>query len=110
MTNQKHLITPPPELVQQWVSLACEYEGNGTWIDLATEAARWGADEELKACCKWADETGWTGAGGVLRRSRRPTSRSLKRQALGLLNEGPVSDLLDYEVDTIRRALEALDD
>ena len=40
--------------------------------------------------------------------ARRPKPPSLKKQALGLLNEGPVSDLLDHEVDTIRKALEAL--
>jgi hypothetical protein len=38
MTEQHSPITPPPELVQQWVSLACEYEGSETWIDLATQA------------------------------------------------------------------------
>jgi hypothetical protein len=38
----------------------------------------------------------------------RPKPPTLKEQALGLLNEGPVSDLLDHEVDTSRRALEAL--
>ena len=56
MTDNNHPITPPPELVKQWVSLACEYEGNETWIDLATQAARWGADQELEACCEWVSQ------------------------------------------------------
>ena len=108
MTNQKHLITPPPKLVEQWVSLACEYEGNGTWIDLATEAARWGADEELKACCKWADETGWTCAGDVLRDARRPKPPNLNKVALQML--GTIErdgHYLPEITDTIRCALKA---
>lgn len=46
--TQEHPIAPPPELVKQWVSLACEYEGDETWIDLATEAARWGYEQAIK--------------------------------------------------------------
>ena len=51
--TQEHLIRPPHELVQQWVSLVCENEGYETWQDLATQAAQWGADRELEACCEW---------------------------------------------------------
>lgn len=50
--TQEHLIRPPHELVQQWVSLAGELEGFDPWQDLATQAARWGyqqAVEELEA-------------------------------------------------------------
>ena len=103
--DYRHPIAPPPELVQQWI------DANRTWLrGIALEAAQWGADQELEACCAllnkfndgfWCEE---------LRAARRPKQPSLKEQALGLLNEGPVSELLDHEVDTIRRALEQLDD
>jgi len=43
----KHPITPPPELVQQWRNAAPPFGLNReTWI--ATQAARWGADQELE--------------------------------------------------------------
>ena len=47
MTNQQHPITPPPELVQQWLRERPESEYAHTYI--ATQAARWGADQELEA-------------------------------------------------------------
>ena len=52
MSNQ-HPITPPPELVQEWTSLANEEEGHEVWSSIATQAAQWGADQELEACCEW---------------------------------------------------------
>jgi hypothetical protein len=95
-------ITPPPELIEQWM------QDHTTKYDLARHAAQWGADQELEACLAnihtmyGKDKADW------LRSMRRPKPPSLKKEALELLNEGPVSDLLDHEVDTIRRALEAL--
>ena len=90
----EHFITPPPELVMQWVSLACEHEGNETWIDLATQAARWGADAELEACCEWLDiPAEWeTVARGdkesdQLRAARRPKPPSSAEDALRILVE-----------------------
>jgi hypothetical protein len=103
----EHPITPPPELVQQW--LCEEYERGLTADHVATQAARWGADQELEACCDWADETGWTGAGSVFRRLRRPKPPSLKEQALKTLKY-PKDLWSEAEVNTIRRALEQLND
>jgi hypothetical protein len=53
-------ITPPPELVEQWVSrdLARRHTRPShppATIHIATQAAQWGADQELEACCKWLD-------------------------------------------------------
>lgn len=58
MTDQQHPITPPPELVEQWANASARtYRENGTYAQhefaLATQAARWGADQELEACCRW---------------------------------------------------------
>lgn len=107
MTNKQHPIIPPPELVKKWVSLACEYEGNETWIDLATQAAQWGADQELEACINYFYEydTSWSEDSDLiagLRADRRPKPLSLKEQALLLCD-----DYIDPE-GIIRRALESL--
>jgi hypothetical protein len=108
MTDDNHPIRPPHELVQQWVSLACENEGYETWQDLATQAARWGADQELEACCQEVHD--WYGNGNRLRAVRRPRPPSLKEQALALLDkaEDPSWDINDFTI--VRRALEQLDD
>jgi hypothetical protein len=112
MTKQQHPITPPSELwyqwLEQWNNMSVPRPVCLEW--LATRAARWGADQELEACAKWLDRNNQWAKVDIdeLRDARRPKPPSLKEQALGLLNEGPVSDLLDHEVDTIRRALEAL--
>ncbi len=110
----EHPITPPPELVQQW------WDGtHGAFYEfeaVATQAARWGADMELEACCK-AFEDIWDQEDVVtltdvlrgIRAARRPKPPSLKEQALALLDDA--SDRLDaVHENTIRRALEALPD
>lgn len=80
-----------------------------------TELAQKIADQELEACIQYFHEydSSWGENSELisgLRAARRPKPPSLKEQALGLLNEGPVSELLDHEVEIIRRALEALND
>ena len=42
-------ITPPPELVQQWIQQSTTTEC--TVSQVAVRAAQWGADHELEACC-----------------------------------------------------------
>ena len=99
-------ITPPPELVQQWLCsddyLWGPLEQASITIttnrlqNVATQAAQWGADQELEACLErildveLADQ---------LRAARRPKPPTLKeriaaaiadgdyRTALSLLNE-----------------------
>jgi hypothetical protein len=119
MTEQ-HPITPPPELRRQWLDndhfpmvtgtndlLSITRDRLNSVMD---QAAQWGADQELEACCEWLQHDYPNIGANALRFARRPKPPSLKEQALGLLNEGPVNELLDHEVDTIRRALEALPD
>ena len=99
-------ITPPPELIEQWM------QAHSTKYDLARHAAQWGADQELEACCEWLakPKVALTGKGpGDLRAARRPKPPSLKEQALETLKY-PKDLWSESEVDTIRRALEALDD
>ena len=78
--TQEHPIIPPPELVEQWYETA-DNSSKDVIQEVAAQAARWGADQELEACCSWADATGWCGAGDILRDTRRSKPPSLKEQA-----------------------------
>lgn len=113
MTEQ-HPLTPPPELRRLWAQQAQRMDPHDpvAWMQhVSAQAARWGADQELDACC------GLIGSAYVrdqVRAARRPKPPSLKEQALqalGHLDKGAESQMDTTEaVDTIRRALEALDD
>ena len=100
------LITPPSELLDQW----CMDATLGNWRDIATQSAQWGADQELEACCKWLPKLPpWSA--DDLRRHRRPNPPSLKEQAMHELDDVYNRDKIDDSTyDTIRRALEQLDD
>jgi hypothetical protein len=116
----EHPITPPPELVEQWVQATESNDCIGAFPTnfekrICTAAARWGADQELDACCEWLDE-GFGDVGNfpaILRVARRPHPPSLKEQALTALSEadqGLNESEWQQRSDTIRRALEQLDD
>ena len=115
MTNQ-HPITPPPELVEKWYQIIPN--DSISWQqELATEAARWGADQELEACVEWLgdasvvyDNNSYLHPGSYLRDARRPKPPSLKEQALAALEQVEADFNTGSFGDTIRRALEALDD
>jgi hypothetical protein len=109
MTNQ-HPITPPPELVLQWQTDWHHSKSSYVEIEvyIATEAAHWGADQELEACCAWLKGYGYSGTVIDLRATRRPKPPSLKEQALAILDDAHRGDLGDDEMATIRRAIEAL--
>jgi hypothetical protein len=52
----KHPITMPPELVRDWAQKAQLLSGDDpvSFAELlCNKAARWGADQELEACCEW---------------------------------------------------------
>ncbi len=53
MTDQ-HPITPPPELVREWQREANHNEA--MFPQVATAAARWGADQQLAEDAKWLDQ------------------------------------------------------
>jgi hypothetical protein len=108
--TQQHPITPPPELVQQWI------DTNRTWLrGIALEAAQWGADTELEACCEYLVRCAQWEPEDVeeLRAARRPKPPSLKEQALAIIDDctDPEGDYLDDNaLSIIRRALEQLPD
>jgi len=112
-----HPITPPPELIEDWIELAKPLpQRPPNPGELATLAARWGADQELEACCEWLDK-GFGDVGNfpaTLRAARRPKPPSLKAQALAALHAVATgaNDTREQhqDLDTIRQALEALPD
>jgi hypothetical protein len=121
--SEQHPITPPPELVQKWVT-EIWHEGTPVRVALsdehiATRAAQWGADQELEACVEWLgdapvvyNDNGDLHPGSYLRDARRPKPPSLKQQALNALQKIEDNDINATYLDSsiIRRALEALDD
>ena len=114
MTDNNHPISPPLPLVQQWIELAGLMGINEhQLVNLATQAARWGADQELKACCEWLKTKEWIHPefSDELRDLRRPGPPSLKEQALDELHLSfDKGYLKEGAADTIRRALESLPD
>jgi hypothetical protein len=120
----QHPITPPPELVQQWLTEGHHQDYCSASEHAIAQSARWGADQELEACCqvlyarydipncidpKMAEDMReW------LRAARRPKPPSLKERALDALKRQAVrsvpSLIATEDCDTIRRALEQLDD
>jgi len=132
-------ITPPPELVQEWIA-EIWHEGTPVQVSLsdehiATRAAQWGADQQLKldaeqiekayqagadqeleACCEWVSKYlpylgDFPMPEDKLRAARRPNPPSLKERALHELADVYNRDKIDDSAyDAIRRALEALDD
>jgi hypothetical protein len=94
----EHPITPPSYGYSEYI---------------ATQAARWGADQELEACCEWMQKRGlhpeyWRD----LRDARRPKPPSLKKQAYDALDTyiygEPDPKDKERTYNTILRALEAL--
>jgi len=113
----EHPITPPPELVVKWIKSArykdfMPYpEGYEQYEQrLTTLAARWGADQELEACCEWLHSKGSPNA-PRLRVARRSKLPSLKEQALLAIDTAVADGRLSPDVsNVVRRALEALPD
>ena len=101
--TQEHTITPPPELVQQWF-LGARAMPVDQWVtDVATQAARWGADQELEACVNYVDNTISGNKARALRAHRRPKPPSLKETLLARVaripGEGADAAYLRHWVD-----------
>ena len=88
----------------------------GNWRGIAIQAAQWGADMELEACCEWLgdapvvyNDNGDLHPGSYLRDARRPKPPSLKQQALAVIENSSFCDHLSpQDAAILRRALEAL--
>ena len=124
--TQEHPITPPPKLVHQWHKEACKDPYNGgtffeskTLKHIATQAARWGADEQLEQDARWLDTCALfsthltiTPSGDALRQAMRFKPPSLKEQALEILeiNNDVDSQLNAAHYNILRLALQSLPD
>ncbi len=106
----EHPITPPPELVQKWSE---QFEAGRSLYAMFGDIYRAGADAELETCCEWLEQKGFAFV-DELRAARRPKPQSLKEQALeqldGIAAVFRMSHGGNLVCDTIRRALEQLDD
>jgi hypothetical protein len=105
-------LTPPPELIEDWILLAKPLRDLPPDPNaIATQAARWGADTELEACCEWLADDHTPVLGQRLRAARRPKPPSLKEQALAeleLLRGDANAHGLGFDAPNIRAALERL--
>jgi hypothetical protein len=107
-----HPITPPEDLIHKWEGEWHHHRGRDTYEEfMAKQAAQWGADMELDACCEWLTKEGLACFPmRAMREARRPKPPSLKEQALAALREAESSGCLyvNGRSDLIRKALEAL--
>jgi hypothetical protein len=117
--TQQHPITPPLELVREWLCSE-DYpwgplEQQSITIttnrlqNVATKAARWGAAQELEACAEWLAYEGHEHEHLALRSARRPKP-SLKEQALEAQRRMWSGASNHDDWDLVRRALEQLPD
>ena len=113
-----HPIMPPPELVQDWL---IDGTGKPSLLNyLAAQAAQWGADQELEACCDHIRDYQWGFVdrpdGTKMHRAvdlelaRRPKPPSLKERALQAWAAVEAGTDDQAAMAVIRRALEQLDD
>ena len=108
--TQQHPITPPPELVEQWFFSAKVMPVDQWVTDVATQAAQWGADQELEACCEWLctlESNVAVNTDRRLRIARRPKPPSPKNAALEALAEER-GDMRFTNYQVIRSALESI--
>ena len=122
----EHPITPPPELVHQWRK-APEYITELKKLsmvnittdrlqEIATQAARWGADQELLACGNYLEKcASWEPEDVTeMYNYRRPRPLSLRELALASIKRfeesGEFFSDQMRELEFIRKALEQLND
>jgi len=106
MTNSFPIPSPPQELRDKWLDKA---PNTSVYDYLIDSAARWGADQELEACCAWLVKLQSLHYINALRTSRRPKPLTLKERALETFDK--LEHLFDgygHDGETIREALEAL--
>jgi hypothetical protein len=103
--TQEHPITPPPELVLQWLEDGPEDGEFGISKHIATQAARWGSDQELEACCGYLTRCAAWEPEDIqeMRDLRRPKPPSLKETLLARVaripGEGADAAYLRHWVD-----------
>ncbi|NBX50571.1 hypothetical protein EBT25_11695 [bacterium] len=114
--TQEHPITPPPELVRQWLGefFGCTVSGELSDSErfLATRAAQWGADKELLACGNYLKQCAVWEEEDVTEfyNYRRPKPPSLKEQALKEIKELAREAVTGCNLDILERAIKSIPD
>jgi hypothetical protein len=114
MTNQQHPITPTTELAHEWWGSTIPNQSTSVVYQLCTQAAQWGADQELEACGRWIEDQlcmppdARADVITKLNGSRRPKPPSLKEQALEVVTGLEKRCDLQCDLACVRLALEAL--
>ena len=112
--TDNHPITPPEGLVLSLRNSAPQGirdAGATRELWLINQAYAAGADQELEACYKWLRDNGlYETRIGHLRAARRPKPPSLKERALKALDDISIASFEQDAANTIREALEQLDD
>ena len=110
--TQEHPITSPSKgLVLQWSDewYKAKVKHMNREQHLCLQAARWGADMELKECCLWVAQESRE-ACRQLQAHRRPKMPGLREQSIALIDKiqgnKEMWDIRD--LDVIRQALESL--
>jgi hypothetical protein len=107
--TDNHPITLSSELVEQWANTAQHLDGHLAYTkSIALQAARWGADQELEACCMWITREKSVLVAEELGIARRPKPPTLKEQALESVKRFELGQDELSDLACIRRALEAL--
>ncbi len=117
--DYRHPIAPPPELPMQFrgVPLIPPLDCTDPQSWIAERIYQMGADQQLEECCERLNYFGYYALAKELRAALRPKPPSLKEQALAELEKVDMLwDTTEFSqetlnsLDTIRRALEQLDD
>lgn len=102
-------LTPSSDLVRQWNEEALSIPDPLGWSEyIATQAALWGANQELEACCEWVTKWKSPSSAGLLRRDRRPKPPSLSEQAFAALSKIENNEATYGDAGIILKALHKL--
>ena len=113
----EHPITHPSlEQVEHWATQSPVQPSDESWayeLFIVDKAVRFGADQELEACCEWFLLEGWhPDHPNKLRAARRPKAPSQKEEAIDALETIIEKSSFDkgacMEYVIIRLALESL--
>ena len=115
----EHPITHPSiELLSQWANQSPVQPSDESWayeLFLVDRAVRWGADQELEACCEWVSQFNYDDYSYQERlraARRRPKPPSQKEEAIDALETIIEKSFFDkgacMEYVIIRLALESL--
>lgn len=112
--TENNPIEPSFELINQWLG---GEELTFSADEVARQAARWGADQELDACCEWLRAQAFNNLSIKLYISRRPKPKKQKAmEALKridtLMRVGSLLNMDDFQnyFESIYEALEELPD